>query len=235
METLTIRDTHVSLPTVDESELRTVSSLESDGPLEYFAYRDQELRLMEVLDARLHDGQVERIYAERTRIEESRLSGVEFNDCDLNSFALTDVKLARVRFTSCRLLGATLSEVTLEDVVFERCRLDYATFNHVVAKGPVAFVGCSLTEAEFNGSDLGKAVFNENRLAQTLFGPGTYRGTDLRENDLSAIRGVINLRRALLDRHQLSDLTSALVGDLDLTFADDLDEASNRDTGNWRR
>lgn len=235
METLTIRDTHVSLPDVDESDLRAVSSLESDGPLEYFAYRDHELRLVEVLGARLHDGQVERIHTERTRIVDSRLSGVEFTDCDLNSFAVTDVKLARVRFTNCRLLGATLSEVTLEDVVFERCRLDYATFNHVVAKGPVAFVGCSLTEAEFNGSDLGKAVFSENRLAQTQFGPGTYRGTDLRENDLSAISGVINLRRALLDRHQLSDLTSALAGDLDLTFDDEFDDASNRDTGNWRR
>jgi uncharacterized protein YjbI with pentapeptide repeats len=228
METLTIRDTHVSLPAVDESELRTVSSLESDGPLEYFAYRDQELRLMEVVGARLHDGEVERIHAERARIDDSLLSGVEFTNCDLNAFALTDVKFARVRFTNCRLLGATLSEVTLEDVVFERCRLDYATFNRVVAKGPVAFVGCSLTEAEFNGSDLGKAVFSENRLAQTQFGPGAYRGTDLRENDLSAISGVIHLRRALLDRHQMSDLTSALAGDLDLTFADELDDVSGR-------
>jgi uncharacterized protein YjbI with pentapeptide repeats len=169
----------------------------------------------------LHDGRIERIHTERARIDGSRLSGIEFTDCDLNSFALTDAKLARVRFTNCRLLGATLSEVTLEDVVFDRCRLDYTTFSKVVAKGPVAFVGCSLTEAEFNGSDLGKAAFSENRLTQTQFNHGTYRGTDLRENDLSAIRGVINLRRALLDRHQLSDLTSALVGDLDLAFADE--------------
>lgn len=225
METLTIRDTHVSLPAVDERDLRAVSSLESDGtPLEYFAYRDQELRLLEVLEARLHDGRVDKVSAERARIEGSRISGVEFSDCDLNSIVLADTKLSRVRFTNCRLLGAMLSEATFEDVIFERCRLDYATFNHVVAKGPVAFVSCSLTEADFEGSDLGKVIFSENRLTQTRFGPGTYRGTDLRENDLSTITGVVNLRQALLDRHQSTDLTSALVGDLDITFTDELDD-----------
>lgn len=225
METLTIRDTHVSLPAVDERDLRAVSSLESDGtPIEYFAYRDQELRLLEVLEARLHGGQIEKVSTERTRIEGSRFSGIEFFDCDLNSIVLADTKLSRVRFTNCGLLGATLSEATFEDVIFERCRLDYATFNHIVAKGPVAFVSCSLTEAEFDGSDLGKAIFSENRLTQTRFGSGMYRGTDLRENDLSAITGVVNLREALLDRHQLTDLTSALVSDLNITFTDELDE-----------
>ena len=222
METFTIRDTRVALPTLDERDLQAVSTLETaDDPITYFSYRDQDLRLLEVVDSRLHDGLIQKVTTERTHMSDVRLSSVEFADCDLASLVIADSRLTRVRFSDCRLLGARFSEVTLADVVFERCRLDYATFTHVVAKGAVAFVGCSLTEAEFDGSDLSRAALAENRLAQTRFGPGTYRGTDLRENDLSAISGVVNLRQAFLDRHQLADLTGALAEDLDLTFADD--------------
>lgn len=224
METFTIRDTRVALPAVDERDLQAVSSLEAaDDLITYFSYRDQALRLLEVVDSRLHDGLIQKVTTERTHMSDVRLSSVEFADCELASLVIDDSRLTRVRFSNCRLLGARFSEVTWEDVVFERCRLDYATFTHVVAKGAVAFVGCSLTEAEFDGSDLSRAAFTENRLAQTRFGPGTYRGTDLRENDLSAISGVVNLRQALLDRHQLADLTGALADDLDLTFAEDLE------------
>ena len=224
METFTIRDTRVAVPALDERDLQSVSALgTADDPITYFSYRDQTLRLLEVIDSRLHDGLIQKVTTERTHMSDVRLSSVEFADCELASLVIADSRLTRVRFSNCRLLGARFSEVTLEDVVFERCRLDYATFTHVVAKGAVAFVGCSLTEAEFDGSDLSRAAFAENRLAQTSFGPGAYRGTDLRENDLSAISGVVNLRQALLDRHQLADLTDALAHDLDLTLADDLE------------
>ncbi|NGN93168.1 hypothetical protein G5C66_10520 [Nocardioides sp. KC13] len=224
METFTIRDTRVTLPALDERDLQAASTLETvDDPITYFSYRDQALRLLEIVDSRLHDGLIQEVTTERTHIADVRLSSIEFADCELASLVIVDSRLTRVKFKNCRLLGARFSEVTMEDVVFERCRLDYATFTHVVAKGAVAFVGCSLTEAEFDGSDLSRAAFTENRLAQTAFGPGTYRDTDLRENDLSAISGVVNLRQALLDRHQLADLTGALAHDLDLTFADDLE------------
>ncbi|MFJ9391861.1 pentapeptide repeat-containing protein [Nocardioides sp. NPDC101246] len=224
METFTIRDTRVTLPALDERDLQAVSTLETaDDPITYFSFRDQALRLLEVVDSRLHDGLIQKVATERTHIAGVRLSSVEFADCELDSLAIADSRLSRVRFSNCRLLGARFSEVTMEDVVFERCRLDYATFTHVVAKGAVAFVGCSLAEAEFDGSDLSRAAFTENRLTQTRFGPGTYRGTDLRGNDLPAISGVVNLRQALLDRHQLADLTGALAHDLDLTFTDDLE------------
>lgn len=224
METLTIRDTRVALPALDERDLQAVSTLEAagDDPITYFSYRDQALRLLEVIDSRLYDGLIQKVATERTHIAGARLSSVEFADCELASLTIADSRLTRVRFSNCGLLGARFSEVTLEDVVFERCRLDYSTFAHVVAKGAVAFIGCTLTEAEFDGSDLSRAALIENRLAQTRFGPGTYRGTDLRENDLSAISGVVHLRQALLDRHQLADLTSALADDLDLTFMEDL-------------
>lgn len=222
METLTIRDTRVALPSVDDSELQSVSSIDTIGdPVSYFDYRDQSVRLLELLDGRLHDGRIEKVSTERTHIDGVRLSSVEISDCDLSSLVITDSKLSRVRFTDCRFLGARLSAVTLEEVVFDRCRLDYATFTQVIAKGSVVFIGCTLTEAEFDRCDLGRVAFSDCRLNATNFGPGTYRGVDLRENDLSSILGVVNLRQAVIADRQVIELANALVADLDLTFGED--------------
>ncbi|MFD9621210.1 hypothetical protein ACFWB2_28570 [Streptomyces virginiae] len=55
----------------------------------------------------------------------------------------------------------------------------------------------------------------------TEFGTGRYRNTDLRENDLSAIRGVANLAKVRIDPGQQSDLAEALVHELDIIIGDD--------------
>jgi uncharacterized protein YjbI with pentapeptide repeats len=110
----------------------------------------------------------------------------------------------------------------LDHVVFSDCKLDYAVLSQVRATGPVLFVRCSLREAEFRGCDLGRALFDECDLGLTDFGPGGYRGCDLRGNDLSAIRGVQHLSRVVIDRAQVLQLAEALAADLEVSFGDDL-------------
>ncbi|MGW6952544.1 pentapeptide repeat-containing protein [Streptomyces xanthophaeus] len=52
----------------------------------------------------------------------------------------------------------------------------------------MAFIGRVLTEATFTDCDLSDAVFTDCTLRLTEFGTGRYRNTDLRENDLSAMK-----------------------------------------------
>ncbi len=130
-------------------------------------------------------------------------------------------KLSRTRFDGCRLLGARFENVAMDHVVFSDCRLDYALLERVRATGPVLFVRCSLREAEFRGCDLARSLFDDCDLGLTDFGPGGYRGCDLRGNDLSGIRGAHHLSRVVIDRAQLIQLAEALAADLEVSFGDD--------------
>lgn len=118
-------------------------------------------------------------------------------------------------------MGAALDGLVLDDVLFDGCKFDFATFEKVRVTGPVAFIGCVLTEATFTDCDLSDAVFTDCTLRLTEFGAGRYRDTDFRENDLSGIRGVANLAKIRIDLGQQADLTEALVNELDITLGDD--------------
>lgn len=112
--------------------------------------------------------------------------------------------------------------MSLEHVVFTGCKLDYALFDKARATGPVLFVRCSLREAEFNGCSLPGSLLDDCDLSLTVFGPGSYRGCDLRGNDLSSVLGAHHLKRVILDRAQVLQLASALAAELDVSFGDDL-------------
>jgi hypothetical protein len=52
------------------------------------------------------------------------------------------------------------------------------------------------------------------------FDRGTYKGCDLRGNDLSSIHGVGALKKVVIDRVQLLQPAEALADDLDVTHGD---------------
>ncbi|MEU6967057.1 hypothetical protein AB0A71_04800 [Kitasatospora aureofaciens] len=61
-------------------------------------------------------------------------------------------------------------------------------------------------------------------LERTEFHPGTYRDLDLRDNDLSQVRGTANLQHAIIDRSQADQLTKALLQELEVRFGEDLED-----------
>jgi uncharacterized protein YjbI with pentapeptide repeats len=126
-----------------------------------------------------------------------------------------------VRFTNCKLLGAQFADLTLEHVVFANCKLDYATVERLKAAGPVIFSTCSLVEAQFEACDLSGIALDGCSMHLTEFVRGTYRGCDLRGNDLASVRGVANLHGAVIDRAQALQLAEALAADLGVTFGDE--------------
>jgi uncharacterized protein YjbI with pentapeptide repeats len=222
MDTLTIRATVADLPILDAGELTAVRSLGEDGDrLSLFEFSEANLRTLELADAQLFDGRISAVTAERGHLHDLHLSSVEFSGCDLSQLRWENSRLSRVRFSNCKLLGVQLTGLSLDDVVFERCRLDYAELTDLQAKGAVIFTGCALPEATFDRCDLSGAAFDDCNLRATTFGPGVYKGTDLRGNDLSDLVGAINLKKTVIDRHQLTDLAAAWAADLDIALGDD--------------
>nr|WP_245240552.1 pentapeptide repeat-containing protein [Streptomyces spiramenti] len=149
------------------------------------------------------------------------LHGIEITGSDLGAARWSESKLTRVTIRDTKLLGATFDSLVLDNVLFENCRLDYATFTNVRATGSVVFVGCILTEAAFADCDLSNVVFSDCTLRLTEFGPGRYRGADLRGNDLTSLRGLPHLAKVRIDVGQQHDLAQALVSELNIAVGDD--------------
>ena len=227
MDSRTFGRVTLTLPGLDEPGLylSNVQSLEvGRGILQDFHYADADLRALELTDAQLVTGKITGLRAARVRLEQLRLSVVEFDNCDLGSATWLDSKLSRVVFRNCKLMGAALSDLTLDDVLFENCKLDYTTLANLRATGPVAFSRCVLTEASVTGCDLTGAVLDACTLRLTEFGKGRYKDLDLRGNDLSAITGAANLSKVIIDRAQQVELAQALLAELDVTYGEDLDD-----------
>jgi len=226
MDQLTIRRATADLPVFDEDvELRSLATLGTDGgSLSDFQFGDTAMRALDLENVTLLHGKIRAVQATRVNITAVRMDSVEFTGCDLSSINWEGGKLSRVRFETCKLLGAQFQGMTLEHVVFVGCKLDYATFEEIRAAGPVLFVRCSLPEAEFTGCDLSDSLFDDCNMRLTSFGSGTYRGCDLRGNDLSELSSTSNLKNVIIDRSQTMQLAKALAAELNLTFGDDIDD-----------
>ncbi|MFJ6379690.1 pentapeptide repeat-containing protein [Kitasatospora sp. NPDC092039] len=217
----------VTLPSLNEPGLylSNVQTLDSArGIVQDFQYGDADPRDLDLTDTSLITGRVTGLRADRAQLDKVRLDSIEFDSCDLGSARISDAKLSRVVFRNCKIMGANLAGVTLDNVLFESCKLDYSTFEQVRATGPLAFSKCVLNEATFTGSDLSRAVLDACNLRLTDFGRGKYQDLDLRGSDLSSIRGAAHLGKVIIDRTQQAELAEALIAELDVTFADTLDD-----------
>jgi uncharacterized protein YjbI with pentapeptide repeats len=223
MTRVTVRQTTAELPDLpDGAELARVESFGAPGgSLSRFELTGSRFRALDLKDQRLLDGRVSSVRAETAHVKGLESRCVEFDDCDLGGLRWSGGKLSRTRFDSCKLLGARFENVTLDHVVFTDCKLDYASLERVRATGPLLFVRCSLREAEFRGCDLARCLFDDCDLELAEFAPGSYRGCDLRGNDLSGIRGAHHLSRVVIYRAQLLQLAEALAADLEVSFGDD--------------
>ena len=220
MDQVTIRQTSADLPGLDaEAGLEPVSEFEAESRLVVdFQFSGVTLPAFDLAGSRLLRGRIREVNAGHVTISAAQMDSVELTGCTLSSLRWTGGKLSRVRFDTCRLLGARFEGVTMEHVVFTGCKLDYATLDQVRAAGPVLFADCSLREAELTGCDLAGSLLDGCDLRLTTFGPGRYRGCDLRGNDLSDLIGAAHLRHVIIDHIQTMQLGEALAAELEVTF-----------------
>jgi len=221
MKQLAIRDTRVTLPNLDATELADVDSLEGHLLLSDFRLAGRELPSLEISGQRLATGHVSGLRTQRAKLDDLRMDSVDFAGCELSRAVITGGKWSRVRFTDSKMLSGQLRDLTFENVVFDHCKFDFAVFQGVTAKGPVIFRNCSLEETCFTGCDLSRVAFDDCRMVATSFQRSTCKGTDLRGNDLSRVCGIASLARAVIGPAQVSQLGDALVIDLKLRLPDD--------------
>ncbi|MFT2018375.1 pentapeptide repeat-containing protein [Streptomyces sp. 796.1] len=223
MGTRTIRRTSVVLPcplAPDRYLPRVTSLSDGHGHLAAFRYTAADLRELHLLDTDLQDGRISGLRTERTRLEKLRIDSVQFSGCDLASLRWSDSRLSRTVFRDCTLVGAALDDLTLDNVLFENCTLDYSVLTRIRCTGPVIFSACSLRETVFATADARTALLDGCTLWLTEFDGGTYRGLDLRGNDLSRIRGLFHLQQIVIDRTQTTQLAEALAVELEVGFGD---------------
>jgi uncharacterized protein YjbI with pentapeptide repeats len=221
MARLTIRTSTVDLPAFDpETEYCELTALTGTDSISDFCYRDVSLRTLEIGKTRLLSGRIEKVRSVRTTFTEVRADSIEFAGCDLSSLTWSDSKLTRVQFTNCKLLGAQLTDLVLEHVAFVNCKLDYAGLTSIRSAGPLIFSGCSLSETRIEDCDLSRALLGACALNSTEFARGTYRGLDLRGNDVSSVRGVAHLAGIRIEHSQTLQLAEALAIDLNVSFGD---------------
>lgn len=224
MDQVTIRHTSAELPRFDaEAGLEPVSRFGAESRLVAdFRFGDVTVPAFELAGAHLLHGKIHMLSAGEATISAARMDSVEFTGCSLSSLRWTGGRLSRVRFDTCKFLGARFQEVTMEHVVFTGCKLDYATLEQIRAAGPVLFADCSLREAAFTGCDLAGSLFDGCNMRLTGFGPGHYRGCDLRGNNLSTLTGAAHLKHVIIDRAQVMHLGEALAAELEMAFGEDL-------------
>ncbi len=104
-----------------------------------------------------------------------------FEGCDLSMVNLNGTALKDVRFEQCKLLGLKFENCNpfLLEMEFTACQLTYSSFHGLKLKG-IRFVNCQIEEADFSGSDLTQATFDQCNLAKTLFDNTLLERADLR-------------------------------------------------------
>jgi uncharacterized protein YjbI with pentapeptide repeats len=148
------------------------------------------------------------IDATGVRIADSRISAVDFSDCEFARCSITDViwgggtlanvraidsTLRRVRFDDVRATGLNLAGSTLEDAIFVSCRLDLSNLR-MAKLDRVRFEGCRMEEADFYQASLRSVVFEDCTLTGANWSGATFERTEMRSSDLTGSNGLESIR-----------------------------------------
>jgi uncharacterized protein YjbI with pentapeptide repeats len=197
METRAVRDLKIVLPGEEPDDLDPCEGIPRDGTS---------------ITEQLVSGE---LWA-RAHLTDVKMSRSWIVSADLGSSVLDAVTFERCVFKGCTLIGSRWDRVILKDVIFENCRFDYANLNDVKATGPVAFVGCSMTEMTVIGGQLSTVTLDNCRLTGLTIERCDLRGADLRGNDLSGLAAATPLRGVTLSESQLPSLTGLLTSELSI-------------------
>jgi uncharacterized protein YjbI with pentapeptide repeats len=216
MQARSVRDLQIALPDLALGELDPVSA-------PWFG---------DLAGARVKSGDGDGMRLDGTRLNRSRLEGIDlhagvwrdvavteclFDRVDLSGARLLGLTLKRCHFIGCKLSAAHFAESTLDHVIFEDCRLDRTIFDDVHTTGPVAFVGSVLVGAVLRDCRIRHAVLAGCQLRQVAFSSCDLRGTDLRGNRLAGLSGISSLRGVVIEAAQQSELAEALKRELEMT------------------
>lgn len=207
----------ITLPHIDDV-LNTVDDLDRDEPLSDYLFADHRVRHISVSGSVLTRGRICKIEAERATFTNVRFNSQQIEQCLFISSEWYQCRLSRVVFRDCKILGASFKENKWSDVIFDRCKIEYSTFESIEASAPVAFMDTQFEQVTFSGCNFSKGHMSGCELESVGFIGGRYDEFDLRNNDLSTIRGAAHLDGVFISPAQRHQLAEALVSELNLRY-----------------
>ena len=158
--------------------------------------------------------------ATAVRIDQCRLSRVDFGGVELTGATMRDVavtggswanartkelRLRRASFKDVRMTGADFAFASVEDVSFVDCRIDLAFF--VSARlNRVRFEKCRLDELDLSDTKLVSVSFIDCDLPRSVWADATLTNCELRGSDIS---GAIHLERLRGMRMPMTDVLAS--------------------------
>ncbi len=190
------------------------------------------IEVIELENRKVHGidlGPTKRLEVESCTIINVQLAGTRFDKLQLGDTALRHIEAAgmhapeatwlRVTLSDSRLTGADFGEALLEDCVFENVKLDESGFRFATLKR-VRFSNCVLRNADFSGAKFAHVSFESCEFEGVNFDNATCTTVDLRDENLSEIKGVFGLKGATVSSEQLVQLAPLLAAEagLDVDF-----------------
>jgi uncharacterized protein YjbI with pentapeptide repeats len=173
--------------------------------------------------------------SERISIDQSRLSGAQFTGSVLNESRLTDVlvegcdlsgvdfdqsSFTRVEFRDCRMSGAILTRCAFRDVLFLRCRLDEANLRMSEATS-IRFEDSNLVHSDLYAAQFQDARFFDCDLSGTELTRAKLAGARFHGSSLVDVKGSDALAGSAIESTQVFEVALGVLSTLGIAIEDD--------------
>ena len=201
--------------------LASLTAADLRGPGEH---GDVELVGLELSSAQLTRVSLETARIKDCRFEDAELRGwrgerVVFETCDFANARWFDCDFSDVAFLDCRFVGASITGGALSNVLLRDCLVQLARLSHL-GRPQALLERCDLRGALLMESELCDVRFADCDLTGVELFNVDLTGSDLRDNELSDLKGMACLRGATIDPLQLLTLGPALAAHVGLVVAE---------------
>jgi uncharacterized protein YjbI with pentapeptide repeats len=154
-----------------------------------------------------------------SRLVETKLTDVCFEQCDLAGAVWSQVAFLRIRFVGCRLSAFALNRATLVDVEITGCRGDsHSVFE---ADGRRWLIeDCDLPDFDARGLRLTGGRFDRCRLPRSQWGHAKLDQVAFVQSDLTAVGGTGGLSGTEVDTATLLTLAPALARHVGISMSE---------------
>jgi uncharacterized protein YjbI with pentapeptide repeats len=155
-----------------------------------------------------------------TTLDGIRMRDVVIESCDLSGAHLGGADLTRVEFRNCKMPAIDIAAARLRDVLFTDSKLDNANFR-MISGEHLRFDHVSLRSGDFYAAEVAQSQFLDCDLTASEFSKSELAGVRLHGSNLEGLKGVMQLRTAIIDSTQVLPLALGLLAALGIEVNDD--------------
>ena len=145
-------------------------------------------------------------------IEGFGLKNTTLADCIMTAAKFPDASWHVVEVANSRCSGMQLDKAHLKDVRFTGCKLDLVNCRFAKLTN-VVFDGCVVSEMDFYNAELKNVTFIDCDIEGVEFAGSKLQNVDLTASRIGAVKGVTNLKGAIISGEQLIYLAPYLAAE----------------------